>query len=103
MSLRVLHLGKYYPPARGGIETVVAVLCRGERASADSQALVINRQGPTTSEVIDGVPCPLFLRSVGQRRPRWRNVSPVLGCGRQVRADSEQRCKQQKKETNDLH
>jgi lipopolysaccharide/colanic/teichoic acid biosynthesis glycosyltransferase/glycosyltransferase involved in cell wall biosynthesis len=55
-GLRILHLGKYYPPARGGIETVVAMLCRGERASADSRALVLNRQGPTTSEVIDGVP-----------------------------------------------
>jgi rhamnosyl/mannosyltransferase len=54
--LRVLHLGKYYPPTRGGIETVVATLCRGERVSADTQALVINRRGPTLSDVVDGVP-----------------------------------------------
>ena len=54
--LRVLHFGKYYPPSRGGIETVVETLCRGERESADSHALVINRNGPTKSEVVDGVP-----------------------------------------------
>ena len=55
-QLRVLHLGKYYPPTRGGIETVVAMLCRGERRSADTRALVINRNGPTTRDVVDGVP-----------------------------------------------
>jgi rhamnosyl/mannosyltransferase len=54
--LQVLHFGKYYPPSRGGIETVVETLCRGERESADSQALVINRNGPTKREVVDGVP-----------------------------------------------
>jgi len=54
--LQVLHFGKYYPPSRGGIETVVETLCRGERESADSRALVINRHGPTTSDVVDGVP-----------------------------------------------
>jgi rhamnosyl/mannosyltransferase len=54
--VHVLHFGKYYPPARGGIETVVETLCRGERESADSRALVINRSGPTTREVVDGVP-----------------------------------------------
>jgi lipopolysaccharide/colanic/teichoic acid biosynthesis glycosyltransferase/glycosyltransferase involved in cell wall biosynthesis len=54
--LRILHLGKYYPPTRGGIETVVAMLCRGERVSADTRALVINRRGPTITEVLDGVP-----------------------------------------------
>ena len=51
--LRILHLGKYYPPTRGGIETVVAMLCRGERVSADTRALVINRRGPTITEVVD--------------------------------------------------
>src|SRR5690348_12208301 len=54
--LEVLHFGKYYPPTRGGIETVVETLCRGERESADSRALVINRNGATRREVVDGVP-----------------------------------------------
>ena len=54
--LKILHFGKYYPPSRGGIETVVETLCRGERESAESQALVINRNGPTIHEIVDGVP-----------------------------------------------
>ena len=54
--LKVLHFGKYYPPSRGGIETVVETLCRGERHSAESQAMVINRNGPTIQEIVDGVP-----------------------------------------------
>jgi len=54
--LRVLHFGKYYPPVRGGIETVIETLCRGEREAVDSRALVINRNGPTRSDVVDGVP-----------------------------------------------
>jgi lipopolysaccharide/colanic/teichoic acid biosynthesis glycosyltransferase/glycosyltransferase involved in cell wall biosynthesis len=54
--LKVLHFGKYYPPSRGGIETVVETLCRGERHSAESQAMVINRNGPTVQEIVDGVP-----------------------------------------------
>jgi rhamnosyl/mannosyltransferase len=54
--LQVLHFGKYYSPTRGGIETVVETLCRGERESADSRALVINRNGPTRSQIVDGVP-----------------------------------------------
>src|SRR5262245_45810225 len=55
-AMRILHLGKYYPPARGGIETVVETLCRGERPLVDSRALVMNKAGETTEEVLHGVP-----------------------------------------------
>jgi rhamnosyl/mannosyltransferase len=53
--LRVVHLGKYYAPVRGGIETVVETLCRGEAAWADSSALVLNKGLSTTVECVDGV------------------------------------------------
>jgi rhamnosyl/mannosyltransferase len=55
-ALRILHLGKYYTPDRGGIETVVETLCRGERPSADTQALVLNKDNRTIEEMLDEVP-----------------------------------------------
>jgi lipopolysaccharide/colanic/teichoic acid biosynthesis glycosyltransferase/glycosyltransferase involved in cell wall biosynthesis len=55
-TLRILHLGKYYTPDRGGIETVVETLCRGERPVADTQALVLNKTNQTTDETLDEVP-----------------------------------------------
>jgi rhamnosyl/mannosyltransferase len=58
---RVLHLGKYYPPQKGGIETVVETLCRGEKRWAVTQALVIHRERSTVFDVLDEVP----VRRVG--------------------------------------
>jgi rhamnosyl/mannosyltransferase len=55
-AIRVLHLGKYYSPDRGGIETVVETLCRGERPDAETSALVLNKVNRTTDDLIDGVP-----------------------------------------------
>ena len=55
-TLRVLHLGKYYAPDRGGIETVVETLCRGERPAADTQALVLNKANRTIDETLHDVP-----------------------------------------------
>jgi len=76
--LKILHVGKYYPPSRGGIETVVETLCRGERESAESQALVINRNGPTIQEIVDGVPvlrvgsvATIGAVSVAPKLPVW--------------------------------
>jgi rhamnosyl/mannosyltransferase len=56
MSMRILHLGKYYAPHRGGIETVVETLCRGERPAADTHALVLNRANKTIEETLHDVP-----------------------------------------------
>ena len=53
--LRILHLGKYYTPDRGGIETVVETLCRGERPTADTQALVLNKVTETTDETLNAL------------------------------------------------
>lgn len=54
--MRVLHVGKFYPPARGGIETVVQLLCEGERAHIDSRVLVANQAPVTVREEVRGVP-----------------------------------------------
>lgn len=50
--LRICHLGKYYPPARGGIESHVQTLARAQAAlGARVQVLCINHgTGPTTEE-----------------------------------------------------
>lgn len=55
-ALRVLHVGKFYPPASGGMERVVQLLCEGERASVDSRVLVSNVRAATVHESVRGVP-----------------------------------------------
>lgn len=49
--MRVLHLGKYYPPHTGGIETVTYQLAEGMTARGiRSDVLCFNTGGPTTTE-----------------------------------------------------
>ncbi len=67
--MRVLHLGKFYAPEPGGIETVLEMLCRGERTAIDSGALVLNTSRRTVHERVDGVP----VTRVG----RWLSAGAV--------------------------
>ena len=53
--LRVLHLGKFYSPVRGGMETALQTLCAGQNETIQSRALVMNRSRKTTHEVVEGV------------------------------------------------
>lgn len=54
--MRVLHVGKFYPPHMGGIETHLQSLCSELRKSVDVKVIVANG-APTDSEaVMDGVP-----------------------------------------------
>ena len=53
---RVLHVGKWYPPAPGGMEKIVQLLCEGERATVDSRVLVANTAPATIQDVWRGVP-----------------------------------------------
>ena len=47
--MRIVHLGKYYPPDRGGIERVVETICRGlvsaalEGGGSDNVTAVVAR------------------------------------------------------------
>nr|UXE45053.1 D-inositol-3-phosphate glycosyltransferase [uncultured bacterium] len=54
--MKVLHVGKFYPPARGGMERVVQLLCEGERAFVDSSVLAANDAPVTVRENVNGVP-----------------------------------------------
>jgi lipopolysaccharide/colanic/teichoic acid biosynthesis glycosyltransferase len=68
--VRVVHLGKFYPPVPGGMERVVQGLCEGERAlGVDSRALVVSTGGATVSETVNGVPV--------QRAASWLRVGSV--------------------------
>jgi rhamnosyl/mannosyltransferase len=53
--LRVLHVGKFYPPAPGGMERVVQLLCEGEQVTTDSRVLVANPDRATVREKWQGV------------------------------------------------
>ena len=54
--LRVLQVGKFYPPDEGGMETHLEGLCRHMSARADVEVLVAARGRRTVHETIDGVP-----------------------------------------------
>ena len=54
--MKVLHVGKYYPPVPGGMERVLQLLCEGERRQVDSRALVAGTHRTTVHEVRNGVP-----------------------------------------------
>lgn len=54
--LKVLHVGKYYPPVAGGMERVVQTLCTVARDRLDSRVLAFDRGASTIAEVVDGVP-----------------------------------------------
>jgi rhamnosyl/mannosyltransferase len=86
-GLRVCHLAKYYPPARGGIETHLVALARAQAAlGADIHVLCVNHQDPAGRDVTfetfgstrtvrawDG---PVRLTRVG----RWASVARFDVC-----------------------
>ncbi len=53
--LRVLHVGKFYPPYKGGMETHLETLCRLLRSEVDLRVVVANTDRQRVDEVIDGV------------------------------------------------
>jgi glycosyltransferase involved in cell wall biosynthesis len=52
---RIVHLGKFYPPHMGGIETHVQQLCRELAKSAHVSAIVASDKPDTTHETDHGV------------------------------------------------
>jgi glycosyltransferase involved in cell wall biosynthesis len=52
---KVLHVGKFYPPHKGGIESHLGALCEGLHASIETEALVANPGPETIEETVNGV------------------------------------------------
>lgn len=53
--MRVLHIAKFYPPAHGGMERVVEMLCRASTGLVESHVLAMNSSASTIEEDVDGV------------------------------------------------
>lgn len=62
-SLRVLQLGKFYPPYHGGMEIALEQLCAQLRDRVDLQVLVSGTCSETQYDVCDGIP----VRRMGRR------------------------------------
>jgi glycosyltransferase involved in cell wall biosynthesis len=54
--LRVVQVGKYFPPAPGGMESHLATLCRAVADEVDVRVIVSNHGPATVREQLDGVP-----------------------------------------------
>ena len=54
--IRVLHVGKYYPPVNGGMERVLELLCRREASVVRTRVVVANTTRLTSHDVVDGIP-----------------------------------------------
>lgn len=53
--LRVLHVGKFYPPHKGGMESHLHALCGQLRGRVDVEVVVSSDDRRTTEEVVDSV------------------------------------------------
>ncbi|HEX5871001.1 MAG TPA: glycosyltransferase [Longimicrobium sp.] len=54
--MRVLHVGKFYPPHRGGMESHLETLARELSADVDVEVLVSSSGRRTIRETLDGIP-----------------------------------------------
>jgi glycosyltransferase involved in cell wall biosynthesis len=55
-KLRILQVGKFYPPHMGGIETHLQALCGALRGHADVRVIVSSEDRSTIEEMVDAVP-----------------------------------------------
>jgi rhamnosyl/mannosyltransferase len=96
--LRVLHVGKYYPPYKGGMESHLKILSHELKGEVDLKVLVANGERQTRNEHIDGVDvtrvgklfdfsaapvCPGLVREIRNSKAdvvhlHWPNPTAVL-------------------------
>lgn len=86
---RVIHIGKYYPPYRGGMETYIQTICNQLRPEWDARAIVANDGRESIDECVEGVPvsrvgtlfslsaaplCPGMVRKIREAGPGLMHV-----------------------------
>ena len=54
-GVRVVHVGKFYPPHRGGMESHLAALCGALRSRVELEVLVAGDSRSSSREMVDGV------------------------------------------------
>ncbi len=74
-AITVLHAGKYYPPIRGGMETVLEQVCVDTAANWCVRAVVANDRLNTVSERRDGVE---IVRAAAVGRLASVSLAPTL-------------------------
>jgi rhamnosyl/mannosyltransferase len=79
--LKVLHVGKFYPPHHGGMESHVELLSRLTRAEVEVEVVVSNDGPQTVRETVDGVP----VTRIGTRL-RLASASFGPGMAKAIRA-----------------
>ena len=85
MTMRILHVGKFYPPYMGGMETHLQALCSGLRSRVDLRVVVANTTRQRVDEVVDGVRVTRLGTLVNLGSAPW---TPGLGnCIRDAEAD----------------
>jgi rhamnosyl/mannosyltransferase len=86
-NLRILHLGKFYPPAPGGIETHVRTLAQAQAAlGADVRVYCMNHEaGPTTVDHDGPIEVTRFARAASVAKLDL--CRDLVGALRKVNAD----------------
>ena len=83
--LKVVHVGKFYPPYSGGMESHLATLCGELLNDVDLRVIVAHEGRDTVSETVDGVP---VLRIGTALRISSATVNPGMAAAiRESRAD----------------
>lgn len=77
-KIRVLHIGKFYPPHRGGMESVLYDLCEELKGNVDLRVLVANGKGSTRIQRQEGFEVirvgtfgTIFSTSICPSMPYW--------------------------------
>ena len=74
---RILQVGKYYAPHKGGIETHLQLLCEQLRGHADVRVVVASGTRSSSEETVGGVPV--------KRLATWLNLASAPLCPAMVR------------------